>query len=359
MAKCMIAIHDRPGSFSDQWIAFCVANNIPFKRVNAHDSAIISQLSDCSGFMWHWHHNDSASQLFARQLTLSVEKMGIKVFPNANTAWHFDDKVGQKYLYESLKLPLVPSYVFYEKSKALEWVGTAEYPLVFKLRGGAGAQNVILVKDRPQAKRLVYRAFSRRGFPAFSLEAYTQQTIWEFRRDRTFKQLLRIPYWAIRTLAGLKPRKARMLPSQNGYVYFQQFVPNNDFDDRIVVIGDRCFCVRRYCRPNDFRASGSGVLHHDHTIFPTKTIETAFRVAKSLNSQSIALDFIYDREGAPLFVESSYCYAAGKAYEECDGYFDSNLKWHDIPVRPQQFIIEDFLGQIASHPLDATAFSSD
>ena len=51
----------------------------------------------------------------------SVEASGKKVFPDFNTVWHFDDKVGQKYLLEALDLPLVPTWVFYDKTEALQW----------------------------------------------------------------------------------------------------------------------------------------------------------------------------------------------------------------------------------------------
>jgi len=91
-----IAIHNRPGSFSDRWIDYCKQNKIAYKIVNCYDSNIISQLKDCDGLMWHWNQEDYRAQNFARQLIISVEKMGIKVFPNSNTCWHFDDKVGQK-----------------------------------------------------------------------------------------------------------------------------------------------------------------------------------------------------------------------------------------------------------------------
>jgi len=32
----------------------------------------------------------------------------------------------------------------------------------------------------------------------------------------------------------------------------------------------------------------------------------------------------------------------GKAYDDCPGYWDSDLNWHEAPVDPQRFIIEDF-----------------
>jgi hypothetical protein len=102
-----IAIHHTPGSFSDRWLNNCLEKKIVYKLVNCYDFNIVDQLSDCDGLMWHWDQNDYKAALFARQLTLSLEKKGMKVFPNVNTCWHFDDKLGQKYLLESIDAPLV------------------------------------------------------------------------------------------------------------------------------------------------------------------------------------------------------------------------------------------------------------
>ena len=52
--------------------------------------------------------------------------MGTPVFPNYNTSWHFDDKVGQKYFLEAIDAPLVPSHIFYSKKEALEWIKNAK-----------------------------------------------------------------------------------------------------------------------------------------------------------------------------------------------------------------------------------------
>ena len=143
-----IAIHEDAGSFSDRWIKYCNENQVPYKLVNCYDSDIISQLDDCQGLMWHWSQNDYKAVLFARQLTISLEKKEIKVFPDVNTAWHFDDKVGQKYLLEAIGAPLVKSYVFYSRQEALDWLDTTTFPKVFKLRSGASSVNVSLAKTK-------------------------------------------------------------------------------------------------------------------------------------------------------------------------------------------------------------------
>jgi hypothetical protein len=41
----------------------------------------------------------------------------------------------------------------------------------------------------------------------------------------------------------------------------------------------------------------------------------------------------------------------GKAYDDCQGFWDSNLKWHDKKVNPQYFIIEDFIENLKERNL--------
>ncbi|HRN83104.1 MAG TPA: hypothetical protein PK666_12090, partial [Nitrosomonas europaea] len=151
--KGKIAIHARPGSFSDCWIKYCQQKNIPYKTVDCHSSDIIEELGDCSFLMWNWSQTYAEDMLIARGLIKAVESMGIRVFPNSETCWYFDDKVAQKYLMEALGIPMVKSYVFLDRAKALGWARMTKYPKVFKLRGGAGSSNVFLVNDINKAER--------------------------------------------------------------------------------------------------------------------------------------------------------------------------------------------------------------
>ena len=114
-----IAIHKSSWGFSKEWINYCEKNNIPYKIVNCYDSDIISQVEDCDALLWHHHHSNAKDVLFAKELLFSLEQAGKKVFPEFNSNWHFDDKVGQKYLLEAIGAPMAKSWVFYEKSDAL------------------------------------------------------------------------------------------------------------------------------------------------------------------------------------------------------------------------------------------------
>lgn len=338
-----IAIHhiedNSIGSFSYRWIEYCITNEIKFKIVNCYDSDIIFQLNDFDGLMWHWDQNDYKAVLFARQLTFALEKTQIKVFPDINTALHFDDKVGQKYLLEAINAPLVNSHVFYSKEDALKWINVIEFPKVFKLRGGAGSVNVSLVNSKAKAKSLARNAFGK-GFSPVNKLARFKDRLWHFKLNPTVFNFRGIISGLIRFFIPLELEK--FSNREKGYIYFQDFIPKNNFDTRVIVVGDRCFGVRRYCRDGDFRASGSGLLGYDVNFFDKEIIKQSFSLANKLQTQSLALDFIWDNE-KPKIVEISYCYTMGDAYDNCPGYWDRDLKWHDKEVDPQRFIIEDFI----------------
>ena len=146
-----IAIHNRPGSFSDRWIEYCQEKGIDYKVVNAYDSDIICQISDCDAFMFHHHHGNYKDVLFARQLLYSLEESGKRVFPDWRTCWHFDDKVGQKYLLEAIGAPLIPSYVFYTEKEALNWIRQTTFP------------KSIQTSRRSQRDQCEARSYSQRG----------------------------------------------------------------------------------------------------------------------------------------------------------------------------------------------------
>lgn len=333
-----IGIHARPGSFSDRWIEYCQQKNIPYKIVDCHSSDIIEELAECSFLMWNWSQTYAEDMLIARGLIKAVESMGIRVFPSSETCWHFDDKVTQKYLMEALGVPMIKSYVFLDRTTALEWARKTEYPKVFKLRGGAGSSNVFLVNDISKAKSLINKAFST-GFPAVSRWNALSERWWQFKRDKTFTSFFNVSKGILRAL--IRNPTLKRLPIQRNYVYFQDFIPNNDFDIRVKVIGERAYGLKRMVREGDFRASGSGKFLYDQELIPQACITLAFDLARKIKSQSLALDFVF-HEGIPLIVEMSYAFSA-HAYLLYSGYWKSDMTWVDGNFHPEDFMVEDLI----------------
>ncbi|MBU7570433.1 MAG: hypothetical protein KAF41_07255, partial [Flavobacterium sp.] len=117
-----IAIHKANWGFSPDWIEYCKTNSVPFKEVNCYSTNIIEDLQDCGALLWQHHHTNSKDFLFAKQLLFALEQSGKLVFPDFNTGWHFDDKLGQKFLLESIHAPMVKTDVFFDQQEAESWV---------------------------------------------------------------------------------------------------------------------------------------------------------------------------------------------------------------------------------------------
>jgi glutathione synthase/RimK-type ligase-like ATP-grasp enzyme len=331
-----IAIHQKENDFSSKWIEYCKKQQIDYKIVNCYDNNIIDQVDDCDALMWHFNQASPKDILFAKQLLFALQSSGKKVFPDFHAAWHFDDKVGQKYLLEAIGVPAVPSYVFYDKQDALQWIEKTTFPKVFKLRRGAGSAHVKLAKDRSEANKLVNQAFSR-GFSQYDKVANLKDRWYKYKMGKTglwdvVKGILRF---------GKTTEFARIAGPEKGYVYFQEFIPENDSDIRVIVIDGKAFAIKRLVREGDFRASGSGHVLFEKHHFDEETIRLSFEVAKKVNSQCLAIDYVY-QDGRPLIVELSYGFIK-EVYYSCEGYWDQDLNWHEGPFDAQGWMVETLI----------------
>ena len=329
----MIAIHHSKGSFSDRWITYCKANEIAYKIVDCYQSDIMHQLDDCDALMWHINHQNSKDVLFAKQLLYSVNAAGKRVFPDYNTAWHFDDKVGQKYLLEAIGAPLVPTWIMYNKKDALVWAEKNSFPKVFKLRGGAGSANVRLAKTKSEAVQLIEKAFGR-GFSQYDSLGNLKERIRKYQLGKTdifdvIKGFVRIIY----------PTKYTMVAGrERGYVYFQEFIPENNYDIRVIVIGDKAFAIKRMVRDDDFRASGSGNIRYEKENFEDTTIKLSFILSLNLKSQCVAFDYVY-QDKQPYLVEISFGFVK-EVYDSCVGYWDKDMTWYPGAFNPYGWMVE-------------------
>jgi len=345
MNTLRIAVHPEKNSFSANWIRFFKRRGVAYKLVDCCQSDILAQLDDCQGLMWHWHHWDPRAVQFARALSFALEAAGKKMFPNATAAWHFDDKVAQKYLLESLGLPMIPTWVFYSKNQAVRWLETAEFPLVFKLRRGSGSINVFLLRTRNEALRAVKKSFGR-GYSVVNRAAFLQDKVRHFRKRRSFVNLKTMLRGIGRLLVPWPIE--RILGPERGYAYFQKFLPGNDFDVRVVVIGGRAFALRRFVRENDFRASGSGNIDYNQEAIDKRCIMTSQKASKLTGMQCCSYDYIFNGRGEPLIVEMSYGFPVGSFLDDCPGYWTESLEWVQGPFDAQAFMAEDFLESLVN-----------
>jgi glutathione synthase/RimK-type ligase-like ATP-grasp enzyme len=308
-------------------------NGIPSVRLRVAQPDFWEQVRGLSLFIMRFKHFDSHLQQARDILPVVEQAYGVPCYPNQATAWHYDDKVKQYFLLKAHGFPITQCWVFYDKRAALDWVAQASYPTVFKLRGGAGSMNVILVKTPGQAAKLVRRMFGHGVYPEKFLSAGAVR----FKHFSLYRELHHMGGNLYRRSKGLDV--SPLWQVHKNYVLFQKFLPGNAWDTRVTVIGNRAFAFRRMVRDNDFRASGSGRIDYDTTQIDIRCVEIALQISRKMGFQSMTYDFLSNEEGQPEFCEVSYTFGgAGRRKDgnpyvftsvyDCPGYWDPDLNWH-------------------------------
>lgn len=322
-----IAIHINPGSWSDRWVDCCKKDAIPFKEVDLLGDNVISETRDCDIILSNFRSRDFIAQRNFPNVLYALERQGKILFPNFQTFWGYNDKVAQKYLLEALSISHPKTHVFYSEASAMAWLSKAEYPIVFKLKDSAGGLGVKLIRSLEHAKDLCTKSFST-GFNPVS------PYLTDFRTKFQNARLSGLLVQKLRNLlnALIRSRRARgEVVQRRDYIYFQEFVPDCDYDVRVVVIGLRAWAFKRVNRKEDFRASGSGVKDMDPLGIDPEVIKAAFKITAAIGAQSLALDFLIPRRGPPVCIEISYCFGTqvggGSAITECPGCWNHRLEW--------------------------------
>lgn len=344
----IIAIHPdkiASGSYSEKWAEFLKKCNINVKWVDLTATDWIEQVKGCDGVMWRMAHTPNDKNSAYRILYAIEYYLKIPVFPSYDTCWHFDEKLSQYYLMKAADIPMPAVWIFWNRQEALNWASKTTYPKVFKLSAGASSSNVRLVNSAKEAYRLINLMFSYGIYPSIKL-IKASDIPFITRGKQSLLDLLR------RCRNGFRWVFLKRNPvPQDGwwrlekdYVYFQEFVPGNEYDTRITVIGDRAFGFRRWNRPNDFRASGSGNFDVDPAKIDRRCVKLAFDVSGKLNSQSMAYDIIF-KDNELFIVEISYTYADW-AVQKCPGHWKPDLTWVEGNMWPEEAHVEDFIKYI-------------
>jgi hypothetical protein len=203
---------------------------------------------------------------------------------------------------------------------------------VIKLWSGAASTNVRLVRSYQEAAGWIDRLFTR---GVLNLAGGTFQ-YWKLSPGR-----LRA---AAHLLFHGSPPGPQAWEVHRNYVLFQEFLEENSFDTRVTIIGNRAFAYRRFNRENDFRASGSGRIDNDPGQIDPAFVRLAFEVARKLRAQSCAMDGLW-RGREPVVGEVSYTYVS-RFVHDCPGHWDSELKWHEGKMWPEEAHVADFLARL-------------
>jgi glutathione synthase/RimK-type ligase-like ATP-grasp enzyme len=188
--------------------------------------------------------------------------LGKKCFPTYSDMVIYEDKILETYISEIHHFPFLKTYIYNSKEEALADSECHRYPLVNKIVPCSGSVGVELVKTPHQYRRIVQQSFSPGG-----------------RKSHVAYQ------------------------SQKNFVYFQEYVPNDGYDIRIITIADSIFGYYRKAPKGDFRASGMGLV--EKRELPPEAIKIAREVNDVLKCSMLVVDLLRGSDGRYYIIELS------------------------------------------------------
>jgi len=188
---------------------------------------------------------------------------------------------------------------------------------------------------------MIHKAF-RSGFLGYYALGSLKERWRKFRLGKT--NFLDLIEGLVRFI--IPPAYARIKGRERGYIYFQEYIPDNAFDIRIIIIGDKAFGIKRMIRKDDFRASGSGMVLYEKDHFTDETVRLSFKMAEQLKLQNAAFDFVFINDKIYV-LEVSFGFIK-EVYDPCTGYWDKDLVWHEGKFNPCEWMVEDMVKSIES-----------
>jgi glutathione synthase/RimK-type ligase-like ATP-grasp enzyme len=330
-------------NWSLAWKEYCEINDIFYKVVNPYKIGVIKQLIEFDVILWHYSNYSFKDMLMARNILNTLEDQGKMVFPSFKDAWHFDDKLAETYLLESINAPIPKSFYYYSLDDLNNAIKNDEisYPIIAKLRNGSGSHNVSKIDSADELRKYGRKMFSSGLSSAPSLLYKASSNIKSSKSLGTFiKRAKRIPEF-LRSLSN-----AKKFNIERGYVYLQEFIPNEGYDLKIVVVGDKLSYIGRNIREGEFRASGGGDLFYDRTRITKDVIESAFKTSDDLGFQCMGYDYVVNvNEKKGIIIEISYGFSH-HALLAANGFFDREGNWHDEPMNVPHDIIERMMERL-------------
>ncbi|MFX0199572.1 MAG: RimK family alpha-L-glutamate ligase [Candidatus Hodarchaeota archaeon] len=329
------------GHDTRRFIEILDANGISNELVYAGSEDFWDKINQCDLFIYQWNVSDYHRQIAKSILPIIENRMKIKCYPNSLSSWIYDDKIREYYLLKQHDFPFAKCWIFYDKTNAEAFVRKSRYPIIFKLRSGAGSRMVRMIRNRSEAVQYVNLMFGRgigyhSGLPGDLADGI---------RRMGMQKLLRVKLGGIRKKITSRDAFSQDWATHKNYILFQKFMPGNAYDTRVAVVGKRAFAFQRLNIVNDFRASGSQNYNFDPDAIDLKFVDLAFRISRTFGFDTMAYDFLYDENGQASLVEISYAFAATKGSEasKCPGYWDENMNWHPGAMEIPHCILMDLL----------------
>lgn len=277
-------------------------NSLRYETFNIHASNWLEKVYNYDIIIWGMD-SDPASLYEEKTKIYFLEKYLNKFcYPSTEELWAYEDKIRQYYILKHNNMPVVPTFITFDKNEAMQYIENTEFPKVAKLNTSSGSTGVTLVKSKTKAKKFI---------------------------NKVFADGRKTPY---------------TYTKQKNYILFQDFINDADYDLRVIIIGDKVFGYYRLKPKNDFRASGAGIYLRKE--LPIDAIKIALKVKKIFNARMIAVDMINSKKtNQHYIIEASIFFGVDTPEQlkinNIPGYYKINNDGNILDFSPGKYWVQE------------------
>ena len=294
-------------SYWPKFERFAKNNNIPYSFLNVHSDNWIKESASYDRIVWRPLPYPSSLYEIITKITYIEKFLKIPCYPSTEQLWLYEDKIRQYYHLTSYNLPSIPTFISFDEQECINKLESFEYPLISKSFVGSSSVSVSKINNKAEARRHIFKSFSKgldTGFPYFR---------------------------------------------QKGYVFFQKYIHDADYDVRIILVGEKIMGYYRMVPKNDFRASGAGIVTHEE--LPIEAVLLARKVRERMPGPVLAVDLLKSKsEDRFYIIETSSAIEVDNigdfSLNNVRGYSllnNNSLEFHPGRFWLQDLILEEFL----------------
>lgn len=188
-----------------------------------------------------------------------------------------EDKCYQELYKKRKHIESLKSYCYGSVRELDQDVEKFEYPIVIKKYSGAGSISVYKADNKEQLLKLAKKINRNREF-------------YEYHLKRIYKKM-----------KGKLDSEYSYDDAYLGRIVVQQFVPDLENDWKVLVFGEKIYCLYRGVRKKDFRASGSGQFQFVNP--PEEILDMARNIYEKMQVPFLSLDLCEDKNKNVYLIE--------------------------------------------------------
>ncbi len=305
------------------YIDVCRDLGVPYRLIDisgpdwidvVRDSQCDAFLVRPSAYMTVW------KQMYDERLKVMVEDMGKIIYPTYNEMWFYESKRRMHYWLEANEIPYPRTWVFYDKTDALDFAGGVGLPIVYKADLGSSASGVKILHNRQDLVRLVRKCFKR----------------------------------------GLVRKDGDPRDRQWGSVFFQEYLPDVA-EWRIIRLG-KGYYGHQKLKEGQFHSGSGKAIWRDP---PKKLLDMAREIADVGSFTSMNLDIFETTDGKYLVNELQSLFGSHAPYQmlvngkagryvydyDCKSWhFEEGIFCQNASYRPRVIALLEKLGQQVELP---------